>query len=537
MARTILLTGATDGIGLELARLLRERGDRTILVGRRAQADLDASLFSPETYCRADLSRSDAADQIQRFVAERGVRGLDLLIHNAGTGWYGPVERQTGASIHEAVAVNLWTPIALTHALAPLVRSAGGSIVFVSSVVASLACPDYAVYGATKSALEGFARSLRTESGHSPRIQIVRPGATRTGLHEKIGLSRDVVDWERFPPAAVVAKEVLDAIEKRVPVATIGLANRLIGALGARLPAACDVVPRRRRRNGRHGAGSDRCPPGHCVITGAAQGIGKALAARFSHAGWRVTGIDLPTGPTAPCGEEMLGQGRPGSPPAPAAGIGSERSLHENSLLGADLASASDLADLATRLGGGTPIDCLIHNAGVNNVGRFVDSELSRQRRVLEVNLLAPLLLTAALLDRGVLTPGGSLAFLSSLSRYVGYPGAAVYAATKDGLASYARSLSVALADRDINVLTVFPGPTRTAHARRHSPDNRFEERRMAPETVADRIHRAVVRRRRQLIPGIGNRLTATLGHHWPGMADRIMRWAILEKLDRQRSC
>jgi len=97
---------------------------------------------------------------------------------------------------------------------------------------------------------------------------------------------------------------------------------------------------------------------------------------------------------------------------------------------------------------------------------------------VLAVNLTAPLHLTGALLQAGKIAPGGSLVFVSSLSRLLSYPGAAVYAASKDGLASYARSLAVALAPQKMHVLTVYPGPTRTAHARRYSPDNSREARR-----------------------------------------------------------
>jgi short-subunit dehydrogenase len=103
-----------------------------------------------------------------------------------------------------------------------------------------------------------------------------------------------------------------------------------------------------------------------------------------------------------------------------------------------------------------------------------------------------------------------------------------VYAATKDGLASYARSLSVALAPCGIHVLTVFPGPTRTEHARRYSPDNSREEKRMAPEALAEQIFQAVKRRRRALVPGLGNRVFAWMGFCVPKVAEAVMRRVML---------
>jgi hypothetical protein len=144
------------------------------------------------------------------------------------------------------------------------------------------------------------------------------------------------------------------------------------------------------------------------------------------------------------------------------------------------------------------------------------------------------MLLTAGLLQRELLAAGGSLVFVSSLSAYLGYPGAAVYAASKDGLASYARSLAVSLAPQHIHVLCVYPGPTRTAHAHRYSPDNRREAQRMPPQQVAEEIFQAIQRRQRELIPGAANRAFALLGRALPGMADWMMRKTLLEKLDRR---
>lgn len=87
-----------------------------------------------------------------------GLAELDILVHNAAVGWYGPAAQQTGASIDELLTVNLYAPIALTHALLRRVRTAQGVIAFVSSLHSVLPTPEFAVYTATKAALDGFTQ-------------------------------------------------------------------------------------------------------------------------------------------------------------------------------------------------------------------------------------------------------------------------------------------------------------------------------------------------------------------------------------------
>ena len=257
----------------------------------------------------------------------------------------------------------------------------------------------------------------------------------------------------------------------------------------------------------------ERQTRGHAVVTGAAEGIGRAMAAELGARGYAVIGVDVNAARAAQTARELAEQGL------------------AVTFLPGDLCDDADVARLAASLAAGPAIDVLVHNAGINCVGAFGSSDLAQQEAVLQVNLRAPLQLTAALLRSGKVARGGSLVFVSSLSRFVSYPGAAVYGASKDALASYARSLAVALAPQDIHVLAVYPGPTRTAHARRYSPDNRREARRMPPEQVAAAIYRAMMRRQRTLIPGFGNRMTALLGQWLPGPVEWIMGKTVFERL------
>ncbi|HMO58981.1 MAG TPA: SDR family NAD(P)-dependent oxidoreductase, partial [Roseiflexaceae bacterium] len=199
--------------------------------------------------------------------------------------------------------------------------------------------------------------------------------------------------------------------------------------------------------------------------------------------------------------------------------------------ISADLSQAHGIAEVLRRLATQPLVDIFVHSAGISAVGAFATSTLAHQHAVLDVNLGAPLQLTAGVLRMGMLAPGATIVYLASLSVFTGYPGAAVYAASKAGLAAYARSLRVGLRRQGFNVLTVFPGPTRTAHARRYSPDNRYESRRMPPDQLAELVAMAIERRAAILIPGGSNRLMAALGRLAPQVSEYLMRKMVLDKL------
>ncbi len=516
MPKRILITGATSGIGLALARIYQAKGERPLLLGRKPWADL-AELqdeFSKQDYFQVDLAQSGCVHQLAQQLIEQEIDRLDMVIHNAGVGFYGPFAEQTPENIHQLIAINLVAPISLTHALLPWLPAGKGQIVFISSVVADLPGPDYAVYAATKAALSGFARSLRMEWQGDMLVQLIHPGATRTRMHEKMGMPTNVMDWQKFPPTQQVATEIAKVIAGKRPFVTIGMNNKVLGLAGRQFGAIIDPAMRRKENDKNMGSAPLReNDKPICVITGAADGIGKALAFRFAQAGFQICGIDVDAAHTADTVAEMRDEGA------------------DVSFVIADLSTDAGIKTAVSKLLAGPPIDVFIHNAGISAVGPFAELPLARQLQVVDVNLRAPLWLTAVLEANGKLKRDGSLVFLSSLSKFVGYPGAAVYAATKDGLAAYARSIRVALGN-ERHVLTVYPGPTRTAHARRYSPDNGREARRQPPEELADGIYQAMAKRRTQYIPGAGNQLFATAGKLFPGLVNQVMKKTLYDSLD-----
>ncbi|MDZ4719610.1 MAG: SDR family NAD(P)-dependent oxidoreductase [Roseiflexaceae bacterium] len=228
----ILITGATDGIGRALAQQYHATGARLVLIGRRPLHTLDAAIFTPERYCRIDLTQPFAAALVTEFLRKHAIERLDLLIHNAGVGSYGPIAAQSAVSIDVILNTNLSAPIALTHALLEWLIAARGRVVLIGSVAAALPAPEYAVYAASKAALEGFGRSLRVEQRGQIGVQVIHPGATRTSMHQKIGAPLERMGWQRFPSPEHTATHIMHTIEQGPVVATIGMGNQLLRLLG-----------------------------------------------------------------------------------------------------------------------------------------------------------------------------------------------------------------------------------------------------------------------------------------------------------------
>ena len=237
---TVLITGATDGIGRALAEIYRAREERLVLVGRRALDSLEGALSSEGTYCRVDLMKDNCADKVGSYLESRTIDKLDLAIQNAATGYYGSLANQNVASIREIVAVNLLAPLRLTHALVPYVKNAGGKHVFIGSIAHAFPCPDYAVYAATKEALDVLGRNLRVEG--EANVQVIHPGGTQTGIHRKARW--DDENPRVFPPADRVARRIVRAIDGRRRVVTIGLGNQWLRFCGRYFGGVVDALMR-----------------------------------------------------------------------------------------------------------------------------------------------------------------------------------------------------------------------------------------------------------------------------------------------------
>jgi NAD(P)-dependent dehydrogenase (short-subunit alcohol dehydrogenase family) len=181
--RKILITGATDGIGLALSKRLAPKHD-LILTGRKtAHPDLPVGAI----YIQADQSEPvDCSEIILAAIVKAGWNTVDNAVLNAGTGFAAIDGLDTSEIIRTTLDVNLSANIALVHVLFPLLEKAKGTLSFVGSV-AHKGSPLFPAYAASKAGLDALARALRSEWQGRVAVQIIHPGPTDTGMQAKAG--------------------------------------------------------------------------------------------------------------------------------------------------------------------------------------------------------------------------------------------------------------------------------------------------------------------------------------------------------------
>ncbi len=203
---TALITGASSGIGRASAIALAATG-WTVLAGVRdvSVGEQLEQAAPPGRLIALQLDVTDAAqiEQARERIEQSGAGSLDALVNNAGVGISGPLELISEKDLRALFEVNLFAQIAVTRALLPALRRAGGRIVLVSSIGGRVAMAFSAPYAASKHAIEAVGDALRVEL-HSSGVQvaIIEPGSVATPIWDK---SR--VDAERLTIPAALAKE------------------------------------------------------------------------------------------------------------------------------------------------------------------------------------------------------------------------------------------------------------------------------------------------------------------------------------------
>jgi NAD(P)-dependent dehydrogenase (short-subunit alcohol dehydrogenase family) len=191
--KTALVTGSTSGIGQATAIALAARGAHVLVVGRNEQrakdvvAEIDGGGGSA-SFRLTTLSDLESAQDLVEWATEAGDGHVDILINNAGVALLGPSNAATEAQFDETFALNVKVPFFLVASLAPAMAERGwGSIVNVSTMVASFGQAGMAMYGASRAALELLTKAWAAEYGPSGvRVNAVAPGPTRTRMMEAI---------------------------------------------------------------------------------------------------------------------------------------------------------------------------------------------------------------------------------------------------------------------------------------------------------------------------------------------------------------
>ncbi len=488
--KTVFITGVTDGLGLATAKIFLRKNWSVIGLGRKPESEVDKSIRNRIKYLQIDLSEDRPLESVPDLLHFYNISKIDVFILNAATGYHGKFTEQSEENIRQIFQVNLWAPVRLTQIVLPWLRRCNGTIVFISSIMSQLGTPEYSVYTASKAALEGFARNLAVEEEGNLQVLVKCPGAMSTNLHLKVGYPINAKNGFKIPER--VANALVTHVVKKKKTKFLfrldGFIKQALAIFHFFQTFICWISLNTKS------AMSFKT----VVITGAANGIGQALAREYVNKSEKLVLIDK-------CNDGLKR-------------IKKELSSQHNQSV--EIIS-TDVRDpqLSQKLGPFIPAQqpvLFFHNAGINFARPFFANSRNQLKQMLEVNLVAPILLTRLLVNQTGFDSRSKLVFTSSLSHFVSYPGASFYAATKDGIFSFSKSLGCFL-----NSASICPGPTETNQAKMNAP--RPSAKRMAPKTVAQKVRFQLSLGLRLVLPGRITILIAFLSL----LFNRLIRFSI----------
>lgn len=223
---TVIITGASMGIGRALALAWADEKATVILSARGREPLEQVAGEVAARGARAVVVPGDVTDEAHRVdLVRRAVEngGVDVLVNNAGRGFYSPALKIDVAKMRELFELNVVAPLRLVQLAAPHLERARGTVVMMSSVAGVVAAPRYAAYAASKFALEAISMSLRSElSEVGVRVVVIRPGPVDTPFRANATRAEGEVGYDapdpNAQPADVVARKTVRAVLRGTPV-------------------------------------------------------------------------------------------------------------------------------------------------------------------------------------------------------------------------------------------------------------------------------------------------------------------------------
>ncbi len=249
--KTILITGATAGIGRSTALHLARQGHHVIASGRKVIELAKLKAEAMETGLKLDTlvldvtSITSIADSVSEVSRLTGGHGLDVLVNNAGFGVLGPTSEITDAETRRQFETNVFGLINVTRAFIPQMRERrSGRIINVSSVGGKITLPFFGVYNATKYAVEAMSDALRYElQPFGIKVVVIEPGVIKTNFEATALQSTDQFKDTVYGPS-MAKQEAMSKIANRFAGEPIVIAKAISRAISARRPWARYVAPR-----------------------------------------------------------------------------------------------------------------------------------------------------------------------------------------------------------------------------------------------------------------------------------------------------
>jgi short-subunit dehydrogenase len=239
-----LVTGASSGIGVDIARSLARRGADLVLTARRADrleavaAELRAAHNVEVDVVAQDLGAPGAAARVWTAATDGG-RAVDILINNAGFGHFRPFAEVAAARDTEMLQLNITALVELCHALVAAVPTGKpGWIMNVASIAAWQATPNFATYAASKAFVRNFSEALHYElKGRGIKVHCLCPGGTHTEFHAAAGAGDyGLIARASMLPSATVAEKGVRAMLRGKKTLVTGVMNKLSCFFAGMLP-------------------------------------------------------------------------------------------------------------------------------------------------------------------------------------------------------------------------------------------------------------------------------------------------------------
>lgn len=228
MGKSVLVTGASRGIGRALSMKLADEGATVFSAARNEEAleQLSGAVQGPGKILPIQADIRDALQIEEMFSRIDGeTNSLDIVVNNASHGHNNRIDDMDLAQINSVVSTNLLGSMLTTrHALQRMIPKNEGQIAFVSSLAGKMAFPNLSVYSATKHGIEGFADALREELKASNIITtVIRPGVTDTDFFNAAQMGEFATNMKhKMHSPELVAAEIADALAAKKTDVTIG---------------------------------------------------------------------------------------------------------------------------------------------------------------------------------------------------------------------------------------------------------------------------------------------------------------------------
>ena len=219
---SVIVTGASRGLGLGIARRLKGAGYRVIAVSRKETSQLTAAMQEAERDCSGsihfvpfDLAEVENIPELARKLRKE-FGPIYGLVNNAGVGFDGALALMRNTQIEQLVRLNVLSPIVLTkYVVRSMIADGGGRIVNIASIVGFTGYRGLSVYGATKASMLGFARSLAREVGPmGVNVNSVAPGFVDTEMTQTLSAEKRLQIVRRSALRRFTGLEdVADAVE------------------------------------------------------------------------------------------------------------------------------------------------------------------------------------------------------------------------------------------------------------------------------------------------------------------------------------